>query len=236
MPDCQAVAYSTCIQKAKKDFNFTGKSSILASIQALRQISLHTPLRSGADIFDLPRQSARIFRTIDILDEIAKKSEKCLIFIEFLETQYAMAEIIANRYNCGPVLIINGSVKGDYRLKIVNKFQGSPPGEFAALILSPKTGGLGLNLTAATHVIHLTRWWNPAVEDQCSDRAYRIGQQSAVTIHYPFAIHPEYGPKSFDLNLQRLLSQKRRLNKTLLTPAGMTEGDATDLLINTISD
>ena len=112
--------------------------------------------------------------------------------------QSILSEIIEKRYDCPKVMIISGKVTGVKRQARVDGFQNARDG-FDIMILSPKAGGVGLNLTAATHVIHLSRWWNPAVEDQCSDRAYRIGQNSPVTIHYPLAINPEYGEEnSFD--------------------------------------
>jgi hypothetical protein len=85
------------------------------------------------------------------------------------------------------------------------------------MILSPKAGGVGLTLTAANHVVHLTRWWNPAVEDQATDRIYRLGQEKEVFIHYPLAIHPDIQDSSFDVLLDTVLSNKRKLrDRTLL--------------------
>jgi hypothetical protein len=73
-------------------------------------------------------------------------------------------------------------------------------------------------LTTANHVIHLSRWWNPAVEDQCTDRIYRIGQEQAVRVYYPMAIHPLYGESSFDELLRTLLTRKRSLSQRMLLP------------------
>lgn len=81
------------------------------------------------------------------------------------------------------------------------------------MLLSPKAGGVGLMLTAANHVIHLSRWWNPAVEDQCTDRVYRIGQTKTVQVHIPLAIHPRFAEHSFDRNLHALLERKRELSR-----------------------
>ena len=83
---------------------------------------------------------------------------------------------------------------------------------FDVLILSPRAGGVGLTLTAANNVIHLSRWWNPAVEDQCTDRVYRIGQDQVVNVYYPMAIHPHYKESSFDELLNTLLLRKRELS------------------------
>ena len=86
------------------------------------------------------------------------------------------------------------------------------------MILAPRAAGVGLNITAASQVIHLSRWWNPAVEDQCNDRAYRIGQGKPVSVYLPIARHPVFGDGSFDMKLEELLSRKRQLSRDLLVP------------------
>ena len=97
------------------------------------------------------------------------------------------------------------------------------------LILGPKAAGTGLTLTAATNVIHLSRWWNPAVEEQCNDRVHRTGQNKPVEVHVPMAIHPNYGAQSFDYLLQSLMQRKRSLASQALWPMGDTKGDLSDL-------
>ncbi|WP_219624446.1 C-terminal helicase domain-containing protein, partial [Vibrio parahaemolyticus] len=84
--------------------------------------------------------------------------------------------------------------------------------------------------------IHLSRWWNPAVEDQCSDRIYRIGQQKPVYIHYPMAVHPKYGEASFDIRLNELLERKRELSRNLLLPAAITAAEIERLLGDAVGD
>jgi HJR/Mrr/RecB family endonuclease len=86
------------------------------------------------------------------------------------------------------------------------------------MILSPRAGGVGLTLTTANHVIHLSRWWNPAVEDQCTDRVYRIGQDQTVHVYYPMAVHPSFRESSFDELLNDLLARKRTLSSRMLVP------------------
>ena len=83
---------------------------------------------------------------------------------------------------------------------------------FDLMILSPKAAGVGLTILSANHVIHLSRWWNPAIEDQCNDRVYRIGAKLPVTIHIPMALHPRYREKSFDAQLDELVEQKRAIS------------------------
>jgi HJR/Mrr/RecB family endonuclease len=93
------------------------------------------------------------------------------------------------------------------------------------MLLSPRAGGVGLTLTTADHVIHLSRWWNPAVEDQCTDRVYRIGQDQTVHVYYPMAVHPLYGESSFDDLLNSLLERKRKLSNRMLIPPVQLEHD-----------
>ena len=93
------------------------------------------------------------------------------------------------------------------------------------MLLSPRAGGVGLTLTSANHVIHLSRWWNPAVEDQCTDRVYRIGQDHTVHVYYPMAVHPLYGDSSFDDLLNTLLERKRKLSNRMLIPPVQLEQD-----------
>jgi hypothetical protein len=101
--------------------------------------------------------------------------------------------------------------------KLVDEFQAER-GTFDVMILSPRAGGVGLTLTTANHVIHLSRWWDPAVEDQCTDRVYRIGQNQTVHVYYPMDVHPLYGDSSFDQLLNALLTRKRRLSERMFLP------------------
>ena len=91
-----------------------------------------------------------------------------------------------------------------------------------------------MNITAANHVIHLSRWWNPAVEDQCNDRCYRIGQNKNVTIHIPLATHPSLGDQSFDHVLDKLLKRKRVLMGQMMTPP-VGAADLSDIFESAIS-
>jgi SNF2 family DNA or RNA helicase len=102
------------------------------------------------------------------------------------------------------------------------------------MILSPRAGGVGVTLTRATHVIHLSRWWNPAVEDQCNGRALRIGQTRPVTVHIPVSTLPQ-GRRSFDQNLNSLLERKRRLMHEALLPPEATDSEKSELLKDSLA-
>jgi hypothetical protein len=194
---------------------------MLETLHLLRGVSLHPIWPPAGEIKDpksFIEQSARLSETFAILDEIALRKEKALIFLESLDLQEHLALIIKSRYGLSSrPMRINGEVTGDKRQALVDEFQ-QRRGIFDVMILSPRAGGVGLTLTAANHVIHLSRWWNPAVEDQCTDRVYRIGQDRAVHIYYPMAIHPGFGDSSFDALLNALLIRKRNLSARMLVP------------------
>jgi SNF2-related domain/Helicase conserved C-terminal domain/Restriction endonuclease len=217
MPEAQAKVYAEVVTRAKSD----DAGRMLEILHHLRGISLH-PVWPQTSTINSPdayiSQSARLAETFDILDEINKRREKALIFLESLDMQDQLALIIKKRYGLQKMpMQINGELSGDKRKKAVDSFQRGKSG-FDVMILSPKAGGVGLTLTAANHVIHLSRWWNPAVEDQCTDRIYRIGQDQPVNVYYPMAVHPDYGDASFDEVLNGLLERKRSLGRRMLVP------------------
>ena len=210
----QAHAYHEAIQQGRAE---TTKGA-LKTLQTLRSISLH-PFQANAEAGDEAyiQQSARLALVMEGLDKVHRSGEKALIFVESLEMQGYLAALIQRRYRLPESpLIINGAVSGPVRQGRVNRFQNRPG--FEVMLLSPRAGGIGLTLTAANHVFHLSRWWNPAIEDQCTDRVYRIGQQATVHVYLPLACHPNYREYSFDIRLHELLTRKRQLSQQLLTP------------------
>ncbi len=226
MPARQLAAYQQAIALS----NLKGPQGTLGLIQSLRQISLHPGLVDGKG-FD-PADSARFIGLFELLDQIQKKQEKVLVFIESLDIQSTnqLPLLIQRRYGLPDLpMVINGSVGAKDRQKRVDFFQENG-GSFDVMLLSPKAGGVGLTLTAANHVIHLSRWWNPAVEDQCSDRAYRIGQTKDVHVYYPMAISSEAPELSFDLKLNELMSRKRALSQTMLMPMELGQEDYEQLV------
>jgi SNF2 family DNA or RNA helicase len=99
---------------------------------------------------------------------------------------------------------------------------------FGVLILSPIAAGVGLNITGANHVIHFSRHWNPAKEDQATDRAYRIGQERPVHVYLPKAVHPNFN--TFDVNIAKILDRKRRMATATLYPSNFDDRES-DLYI-----
>ncbi len=219
MPPNQAVAYIEAVKAAGNEAGYQGR---LAAFHRIRGVSLH-PIFAGDQSLpgdEYVSQSARLQSCVSVLDSIAQKGEKALLFVESLTMQEWLSFYLKERYSLEryPDRIYGGT-SADKRTAIVETFQKAPTHEFAVLILSPKAAGVGLTLTAANHVIHLTRWWNPAVEDQCTDRAYRIGQTKDVNVYYLQAVHPVYGDASFDCVLDRLLAKKRLLSAGMLVPS-----------------
>jgi len=233
MPPRQLEAYSRAL--AVKELQ--GPGGTLGMIQALRSISLHPVLSEGKNAGggDLRvEDSARFIATLKILDQISKTGEKALIFLESLDLQAAgqLPTLLQRRYGLAQLpMVINGEVSTDKRQDRVSRFQRATG--FDVMLLSPKAGGVGITLTAANHVIHLSRWWNPAVEDQCSDRVYRIGQEKTVHIYYPMAVLPGSEEHSFDAQLQVLMDRKRTLARNLLASSVFTKQDYELLLQGT---
>lgn len=223
MPEAQAARYTQAVSQARA--KGTGQGGMLEALHGLRSISLHPgPVDFGESDERVIGASARLAETVDILDEICELQERALIFLESRALQPVLQGLIQRRYRLDHrPMLINGEVAGDTRKSLVRRFQEG--GGFDVMILSPKAGGVGLTLTSANHVIHLTRWWNPAVEDQCTDRIYRIGQDREVHVYLPLAVHPEYGDCSFDERLHSLLERKRELSRQVL---GLSSGAASD--------
>jgi superfamily II DNA or RNA helicase len=231
MPPEQAQAYDRAVAAARIG---TGKGSMLEALHQLRGISLHPVSPDEATDDRYVEQSARLRAAFQILNSLRDRREKALIFLESLDMQGYLAALLQRRYRlAGLPMIINGAVAGPDRQKRVDLFQTGGT-SFDVMILSPRAGGVGLTLTAANHVIHLSRWWNPAVEDQCTDRVYRIGQERDVHVYYLQAIHPEFGEQSFDERLHDLLERKRALSREMLMPPLDPENDARKLYEDTV--
>ena len=210
--------------------------TMLQAIARLRDISLcpflgrektkNYPL-GDPDLFF--GSSARLMRTRKILDEVRAKGEKALIFVESRTLQLLLRTFLEKAYGVQVQPPINGTTQAVARQKMVDQFNGAPG--FQVLLLSPEAAGVGLNITGANHVIHLSRCWNPAKEDQATDRAYRIGQKKAVTVYLPMAVDTDFPEEaSFDLNLDALLQYKRDLSRSALYPTEASEENAMAIL------
>ena len=160
------------------------------------------------------------------LEHIKAKGEKVIVFCEFRNIQRLLQHYIAEVFHFQPD-IINGDTSASSshtasRQKRIKAFQAAPG--FGVIILSPVAVGFGVNIQGANHVVHYTRTWNPAKEDQATDRAYRIGQKKDVYVYYPVVFADDF--QTFDIKLDQLLTMKRDLAGDMLNGSGdLTPGD-----------
>ena len=227
MPDVQAEAY----ERARDKLATGTKGAALKMLHHIRSVSVHPAITAIENADDFINLSGRLKACFEIIDGIHAHKERVLVFIEHIQMQYRFIELLKMRYGLRHIDLINGSTPVHKRQDIVNRFQAHLEHDqgFDVLVLGPKAAGTGLTLTAATHVIHLSRWWNPAVEEQCNDRVHRIGQNKEVTVHVPMAIHKDFREKSFDCLLHSLMTKKRKLASAALWPLGDTDADAQQL-------
>lgn len=152
---------------------------VLASIMRLKQVCNHPDQLAESGDFDAAH-SGKFKRLADLAAEIASRGEKVIVFTQFREMTGPLERLLAGVFGARG-LILHGATPVDERNELVNQFQDPHGPPF--FVLTVKAGGTGLTLTAANHVIHFDRWWNPAVENQATDRAFRIGQKKAVMVH-----------------------------------------------------
>jgi len=222
MPEEQGAVYKAEVEKVQRN-----EIKMVQGLQSFKRISM-SPRRYTSWLDDQESfiaSSARLTEFFQILDNVKAKDEKVLVFLESRELQPILAQVLKERYHLAKLpLIINGAISGQIRQSYVDEFQSEEQG-FNVIIISPKAGGVGLTLTAANNVVHLERWWNPAVEDQCNDRAYRIGQNKDVNVFTPVSKHPISEIPSFDLVLDQILTQKRQLAQSLFVPSELSPDD-----------
>ena len=157
------------------------RGRVLAGLLRLKQVCNH-PAHYLGDGSALGGRSGKLTRVVELLDEILAEGDRVLCFTQFTEWGHALQPYLAQRFGVEP-LWLHGGVSRKQRDEMVQRFQAGGGEAPQVFLISLKAGGTGLNLTAASHVIHLDRWWNPAVEDQATDRAHRIGQRRTVFVH-----------------------------------------------------
>lgn len=242
MPSIQLNRYKQEIETAN-DSELEGtdkRNQKLKSLWAVRDISDHPYLLESQILKfttdELITSSSKLQTTVGILADIKSKSEKVIVFADRRETQKMLQKIIYDTFGIF-TSIINGDtpttkqLEGKSKLsrqQTIDRFQAEEG--FNVIIMSPIAAGVGLNVTKANHIIHYTRHWNPAKEEQATDRAYRIGQQKDVFVYYPMAVFPddmkdEEGNKlkSFDEILDTLLNNKKALASNTLFPTEQAE-------------
>ena len=179
---------------------------VLAFLMRLKQICNHPSQWLKDDRWD-PKDSGKLARLRELAEVIAAKQEKVLVFTQFREVTAPLAAFLARVFG-REGLTLHGGTDVKKRKDLVRRFQEDEGTPF--LVVSLKAGGSGLNLTAASHVIHFDRWWNPAVENQATDRAFRIGQTKNVLVH-KFVCRGTVEEK-----IDRLIEAKSHLSRELL--------------------
>jgi SNF2 family DNA or RNA helicase len=203
----QASLYEAIVQEVERDIDqATGmkrKGMILSTLLKLKQICNHPRqfLQDGSD-FTADR-SHKLERLTAMLEEVKAEGESLLIFTQFTELGEALEKYVKQtlRYN---TYYLHGGTTRPRRERMIAEFQ-DPDTEPSVFILSLKAGGVGITLTKANHVFHFDRWWNPAVEDQATDRAFRIGQKKNVFVHKFVAIG------TLEEQIDRMIEDKKKL-------------------------
>ena len=215
----QAALYEQAVQElarklASVDEAIQRKGLVLAFLMRFKQICNHPSQWLGDGAYD-PAESGKFIRLQELAEEIAARQEKALVFTQFREMTAPLAGYLQHIFGQAG-LILHGSTPVKERQKLVERFQQDEGPPF--FVLSLKAGGTGLNLTAASHVIHFDRWWNPAVENQATDRAFRIGQKRNVLVH-KFACRGTVEEK-----IDQLIEEKKSLATELLGGEGEAGG------------
>ncbi len=153
------------------------RGTVLKLITALKQICNH-PAHYLRQTGPLPGRSGKLVALDELLPIIESEGESTLVFTQYVAMARLLERHLQDRGTA--TLLLHGGIPPRQRDQMVDAFQA---GDVPVFLLSLKAGGVGLNLTRASHVIHYDRWWNPAVEDQATDRAYRIGQTQPVQVH-----------------------------------------------------
>jgi non-specific serine/threonine protein kinase len=223
----QAVLYQDSVddlrRRLKEAEGIQRRGIVLSFLMRFKQICNH-PSQWTADGVYEPAKSGKFQRLAEIAEEIASRQDKALVFTQFREMTAPLDALLATVFGA-PGLVLHGETPVRRRQELVEQFNhpDGPP----YFVLSLKAGGTGLNLTAASHVIHFDRWWNPAVENQATDRAYRIGQRRNVLVHKFVCAG------TLEERIDAIIEQKKGMADSLLTEGGerlLTEMSNEELL------
>ena len=196
---------------------------VLSMLMRLKQICNHPAHWLGGGAYE-ESESGKFLRLTEIAETIAGRQEKLLVFTQFKEIIEPLQRLLAAAFG-RPGLVLHGDTAVGKRKDLVKSFQEDERVPF--FVLSLKAGGAGLNLTAASHVVHFDRWWNPAVENQATDRAFRIGQKRNVLVH-KFVCRG-----TIEERIDQLIESKRQMAEDMLAGGGeinLTEMNDQDLL------
>jgi SNF2 family DNA or RNA helicase len=189
--------------------DFSEEASPLKTLHMLQRACAEPDVLSLDNVID----NQKLDWLLNHLEALEKLGEKAIVFAEWYSLQDAIVRQVEAKFG---ILVdrINGKVNAGARLQKVDAFNASEG--FGVMVLGPKAAGVGLNITGANHVFHMTRPWNPAVEAQATDRVYRIGQTRPVSVHLPIMTHSTL--ITIEEHLNALLAQKTMLANDLLIP------------------
>ncbi|HEY7546329.1 MAG TPA: DEAD/DEAH box helicase, partial [Blastocatellia bacterium] len=206
----QASLYQAVVdemmEKVEESEGMARRGVVLAVLMKLKQVCNH-PAHLLQDGSSLENRSGKLARLEEILEEILAEGDRALCFTQFAEMGHMLKAHLQERFG-REVLFLHGGVTKKARDQMVERFQSreGPP----VFLLSLKAGGTGLNLTAAQHVIHFDRWWNPAVEDQATDRAFRIGQKRNVQVRKFVCVG------TLEERIDQMIEQKKELAERIV--------------------
>ncbi|MBB6672108.1 DEAD/DEAH box helicase [Cohnella nanjingensis] len=228
------------LERVRKLEGIERKGAILAALTHLKQLCDHPMLTTkeplpasddgeGLDTDMLIGRSAKLERLMAMVRELRDEGERCLIFTQYIGMGEMLRAVLQQELG-EPVLYLNGSTSKTARDRMIERFQSQtlPPEEQPnVFILSLKAGGVGLNLTAANHVFHFDRWWNPAVENQATDRAFRMGQTRDVQVHKFISLG------TLEEKIDEMLENKQALSDNVISAS---EGWITELSTDALRD
>ncbi|WP_413379903.1 DEAD/DEAH box helicase [Paenibacillus taichungensis] len=234
----QSALYDQSVQelmdKMKELEGIKRKGAILSALTQLKQLCDHPllltkealpetissegsvteyDLYSPQDMAMLISRSAKLERLMELVRELRDEGERCLIFTQYIGMGQMLQQVLRQELQ-EPVLYLHGGTSKTGRDRMIDEFQSRtlPAAEQPSVfILSIKAGGVGLNLTAANHVFHFDRWWNPAVENQATDRAYRMGQTKDVQVHKFISLG------TLEERIDEMLESKQQLSDNIIT-------------------
>lgn len=212
----QLERYQQIIDDVKN--NVDGKGQHLAGIQKLIEVCSHPAIldnKMAMTTKDMITQSPKLQKTLELLESVKQKNEKAIIFTRYHKMQAILRKVIFDVFGIDSKIINGGNTRN--RMATIEAFQAKEG--FNVLILSPKAAGVGLNITGANHVIHYTREWNPAVENQATDRVYRRGQKKDVFVYFPIVCHD--GFITVEEKLDVLMHRKQDLMEDIIVVNGL---------------
>jgi len=223
----QGALYETAIQdmfaRMETASAMERRGQILATLSRLKQLCDHPALILGDFQSQGEEQrSHKLERLLELIEDIRQKGERCLVFTQYIEMGNMLRRVLV-REGYGPVFFLNGSTKKEMRDDMIRRFQDTTrdaEDRATVFILSLRAGGTGLNLTEANHVIHFDRWWNPAVENQATDRAHRIGQKRDVQVYKFISLG------TIEERIDEMIERKQSLSQQIV---GGSEGWITEL-------